>query len=329
MVSIIMPVKNGVPFIEECIQSVQGQIYRNWQLVVVDDHSEDQTKAVVRSITKSDSRVMLFNNQGSGIIAALQTGYYQARGNYITRMDADDIMAPDKLDKLRQLLLGTSKPTVAVAKVKYFSSGRLGNGYRQYQDWLNLQIDQKNQFKEIYKECVIPSPCWMTTRATLDLCNAFDSELYPEDYDLCFRFYEHSLKVEGSNEVLHYWRDHPGRASRISEDYADNSFLNLKLNYFLKLDHNPGVPLILWGAGKKGKTLARLLTERGIGFVWGTNNPNKIGHAIRGVLLQDIDIIMSRHKLCQVLIAVASPQEQKDIRDQLKLKPKLSDYWFC
>jgi len=52
-----------------------------------------------------------------------------------------------------------------------------------------------NNFQEIYKECVIPSPCWMIYRTDMDKCQAFLPNRYPEDYDLCFRFYENGMRT--------------------------------------------------------------------------------------------------------------------------------------
>ena len=323
-----MPAKNAAFFIEECIQSIIDQTHRNWELIVVDDHSEDQTANVIKSFAEKDSRIKLLKNPGSGIISALQAGYKHSSGIYITRMDADDVMVPIKLQRMRQALVEASAPTVVTGKVEYISEDQLGDGYLQYQNWLNALIDNSQHFKEVYKECVIPSPCWMTTRETFETCGAFDSTIYPEDYDLCFRFYEHGLTVAGVDEVLHNWRDHPARASRTDDNYAKNSFLDIKVNYFLKLDHNSKNQLLLWGAGKKGKKIARLLVKRNVSFIWATNNPNKIGHVIYGHKLQDIESTLQLDSPIQAIIAIADPVAQKAIKQQLKNEPNITAFWF-
>ena len=122
--------------------------------------------------------------------------------------------------------------------VKYFSEKELGNGYKNYETWLNSLTSKGLNFNEIYKECVIPSPCWMVHREDLEKVNNFESKIYPEDYDLAFRFYQIGLNCIKSNKVLHMWRDYPNRTSRTNPNYADNSFLKLKINYFLKLSYN-------------------------------------------------------------------------------------------
>ena len=137
------------------------------------------------------------------------------------------------------------------------SEGILGDGYQKYQDWLNYLSATGNNFTEIYKECVIPSPSWMMHRGDFDAIGGFKSHIYPEDYDLAFRMYKAAYKVMPCDQVIHRWRDYPTRTSRTDDNYADNRFLNIKVHYFLDIDYRPTQQLVLWGAGKKGKQIAQ------------------------------------------------------------------------
>ncbi len=329
MVSIIMPAKNAALFLPYCLDSIINQSYKNWELLVVNDHSTDNTFEILKQYNRKDSRIKVLQNRGNGIIAALQTAYLASTGEYITRMDADDIMVVDKLKLMTASLKKATEPTVVTGKVRYISEGELGDGFVKYQDWLNNQIIQNNQFKEIYKECVIPSPNWMTTRVNFESCGGFEPNIYPEDYDLCFRFYQNRLVVMGIDEVLHLWRDHVDRASRTDEHYAENSFLSLKIKYFLLLDYNPKLPLLLWGAGKKGKKLAELLTENEVPFIWACNNVNKIGHTILKQEMQDIDKVLAKEVPMHAIIAIANPAAQQEIKSGLKDNHGIEPFWFC
>ena len=146
-------------------------------------------------------------------------------------------------------------------------------------------------FQDLYKECVIPSPCWMVYRTDLEKCAAFRPNRYPEDYDLCFRFYENGLKIIPNDQVLHQWRDYPNRTSRTDKNYADNRFLAIKVHYFLKLEMDKTRPLVIWGAGRKGKLIARQLIEYKIDFQWVCNNERKIGRDIYGQILLPFNAI--------------------------------------
>ncbi|MFM1876102.1 MAG: hypothetical protein RL266_1839 [Bacteroidota bacterium] len=318
-----MPVRNAEPFLSECLESILNQTETNWELLAVDDDSTDSSHVTLQHYANEDVRIKVFQNDGSGIIDALRLAYSVSIGNLITRMDADDRMAPSKLEILKYNLICSSKESIAIGAVKYFSETPLGDGYKRYEEWLNSLTEKGSNYSEIYKECVIPSPCWMVFREDLESCGGFLPNTYPEDYDLCFRFYQHRLKPIPCKEVLHWWRDHPSRSSRNDANYADNRFLELKVKWFLELDRNPSKPLVVWGAGDKGKNVAKLLSEMDVSFHWVCNNPKKIGHTIYGVKMESASAHMNTD--AQIIVTVANPEEQQEIRYQISE----TAYFFC
>lgn len=98
LVSVIMPAYNSERFIAASIYSVQKQTYSNWELLVIDDASKDQTLAIIKDLASSDSRIKLLQNKenlGAGI--SRNKGIAQAKGKYIAFLDADDLWKPHKL----------------------------------------------------------------------------------------------------------------------------------------------------------------------------------------------------------------------------------------
>lgn len=324
-ISIILPCKNAGPFLNECLSSILAQTETNWELLVVNDGSTDDSKAIVNQFAQADKRILVFENDGSGIIDALRLAYSKSSGEFITRMDADDIMASNKLEILKRNLLKNGSGHVAVGQVKYFSNEELKDGYRYYESWLNGLTASGTNYLDIYRECVIPSPCWMVFREDLDKCGAFNSDQYPEDYDLTFRFFGNKLNVIPCSEILHHWRDHSSRSSRNDPNYADNRFLELKLMWFLKLSHDSARPLVVWGAASKGKMLSKGLLEAGIDFRWMCNNPNKINKHVYGKLMENVAGI-NQLENPQVIVAVANKDEQAEIREQLGTEEA---FFFC
>lgn len=328
-VSIITPVKNGAQFLVECLDSIVNQTHQNWELLIVNDSSTDETQSILEEYAQQDNRIVVSQNKGKGIIDALITGYEKSAGEFITRMDADDIMTPNKLELLTKKLIEKGKGYLATGFVNYFSETELGQGYFNYQEWLNGLSQTESNFDDIYKECVIPSPCWMVFREDFEASGGFNSNLYPEDYELTFRFYKQELKMVAVKEVIHHWRDYATRTSRTDSNYADNYFIQLKLNYFLELDYDNSRELELWGAGKKGKEVARFLIEKGIEFDWLSNNDKKIGKEVYGVILKD-SISALEIGTPQILIAVGSMDYNREIKKALNsknLKPNI-DYFF-
>ena len=331
MISILMPVFNAAPFLRECLQSILQQTADNWELLAVNDFSTDDSRIILEHFAAKDQRIKVFQNTEKGIIPALRLAYEQSSGAFITRMDADDIMPRDKLMLLRELLIEAGPGHLATGYVQYFSEQTLGDGYQKYEQWLNGLAKNASNFSEIYKECVIPSPAWMIHREDLDRCGAFAPDLYPEDYDLVFRFYKNGLKVVACSELVHLWRDHPGRSSRNDPNYANQQYFELKLPYFLELDHNPKQELVLWGAGKKGKQIARMLSEQLIDFQWICNTESKWGTVVYGQKLRPVKIL-DQLTDPQIIIAVAGPDDQKEILDIVEKRNWIKGknyYFFC
>ena len=320
-----MPVKNAGAYLKPCLDSILNQTEANWELVAVNDGSTDTSREILDSYSKKDNRISVLENEGRGIIPALQTAYKSTSGSLITRMDADDLMTNQKLALMKQQLLLNGFGHIAIGQVNYFSDEGLKDGYRYYESWLNGLSNAGSNYKDIYRECVIPSPCWMVFREDFEGCGGFDSETYPEDYDLCFRFYGHKLKVIPSSTVLHQWRDHSNRTSRNDPNYADNRFLDLKLKWFLELDYDPTRPLVVWGAASKGKLLVKGLQKAGVNLRWMCNNPNKINKHVYDILIENVSEIGALPNP-QVIVAVANKQEQEEIRSQLA---EGQAFFFC
>lgn len=331
LVSILIPFKNTARFLPECLDSILNQEYAQWEVLAINDHSIDDSWEVVNAFVEKDSRISVFENEGTGIIDALRTAYTESQGIFITRMDSDDVMAPNKLQVMVQSLLKRGKAHLAVGQVCYFSDRGISNGYERYEQWLNGLTLNGSNYSEIYKECVVPSPCWMAYREDLDACGAFDSNRYPEDYDLTFRFYEKGLSCIPCDQILHYWRDYDTRTSRTSEHYAQNYFLEIKLHYFLKLEYDTRRPLTIWGAGNKGKEIAKGLLKRNIAFFWLCDNPKKIGKSIYGKEMLHYSTLQGLENP-QSIVTVANEKAQKMIRDyflELGQKSGKDYFFFC
>ena len=330
LISILLPVRNAEIFLSACLESIQTQTETDWELIAIDDHSTDGSFEILNSFSKKmPEQIHVFKNEEKGIIPALKLAYSKCQGEFITRMDADDLMEKCKLASLKSLLEKNGRGHVATGLVKYFSETQLGDGYKKYEEWLNtLSLENKN-YEDIYKECVIPSPAWMCHRDDLEKCGAFEIQQYPEDYDLCFRFYKNNLKVVAAKNVIHHWRDYSNRTSRTDPNYANQHYFDLKLPYFLGLDFDKNRPLVIWGAGRKGKQLAKKLVEQKVNFHWVSNNEKKNGKMIYDKLVQHFEKINDLENP-QIIVSVASPEGQIEILNffQKKQMQKGRDYFF-
>ena len=330
LVSIIMAAKDTAPYIGECLDSIIHQTYQNWELIAINDHSSDATPDILEEYASKDPRIKVFHSVRKKLIPTLKEGYPHMTGELINRMDSDDRMPHDKIEVMVKEWLKYGKGHVIAGGTAHFrDDGEVGDGFKRYDAWLNKVATENLHLEEIYRECVIPSHCWMMHKEDLDRIGAFEPEIYPEDYDLTFRMYRDGLKIIGIDKVLHEWRDRSDRISRTWEEYKDNRYFDMKLRFFIELDRDPNRPLVLWGAGRNGKDMAKLLQEKGVAFHWVCENDNKIGHDVYGVIMESVDVIPELHNP-QIMIVVAAPSAQPIIKDQLRSwgKEVIQDYWF-
>ncbi len=100
LVSVIMPSFKSEMFISESIESILSQSYQNWELIIVDDASPDQSNSIIEKFIKKDNRIKLIKlDQNRGPAVARNEAIKIARGRYIAFLDSDDIWSPEKLDK--------------------------------------------------------------------------------------------------------------------------------------------------------------------------------------------------------------------------------------
>src|SRR5947207_2809638 len=94
-ISVLMPVYNGLPYLRQAVESVRTQTWRDWQLVVVDDGSRDRSADYVASL--GDERIVVVRQTNQGLAAALNRGLRHCQGEFIARLDADDVAEPTRL----------------------------------------------------------------------------------------------------------------------------------------------------------------------------------------------------------------------------------------
>ncbi len=105
LVSVIMPAYNSAAYISESINSLKKQTYPNWELLVIDDASQDETSQIVEGLEVNDERIKLHvlpTNQGAGF--ARNIGIKAATGDFISFLDSDDLWKPDKLEKQLEVM---------------------------------------------------------------------------------------------------------------------------------------------------------------------------------------------------------------------------------
>lgn len=102
LISVIVPIYNGEKYIEECLESIINQTYKNLQIILIDDGSKDKSGKICDEYAKKDKRIEVIHKENAGVSAARNTGLDNARGEWITFIDADDSVEKDFCKNLMQ-----------------------------------------------------------------------------------------------------------------------------------------------------------------------------------------------------------------------------------
>ena len=199
VVSVILPTYNAESYIAEALGSLTGQTFQDFEVVIVDDGSNDNTIQIIESVEDIDIKLIQRNNQ-TGITSALNRGLREASGEYIARHDADDWSAPERFEKQ----VGALKPNQEVALLGTGAYLVDANGQKISQRRVvsNPSLDDLVQHNEFVHGSV------MMRKAALESVGGYD-EWFPttEDYDLWLRLAD-EYEVRNIDEPLYYFRQH-------------------------------------------------------------------------------------------------------------------------
>jgi glycosyltransferase involved in cell wall biosynthesis len=232
-VSVIMSVYNGAKYLRPAIDSILGQTFKDFEFVIINDGSSDSSEKIIESY--NDGRIRLVSRRNKGLTASLNEGLGLAIGEFIARMDSDDISSPDRLEK--EVAFLDAHPDV----------GLVGSNY--------THIDDKGK-KTGLKSNVFTSPADL--KACLVICNQYGhgsvmlraSALaktpgykgynptvgHVEDYDLWVRM-SRVVGVANIEESLYLWRKLPGSISNSALDSQIDLTFKVRdqaFEYFLK-----------------------------------------------------------------------------------------------
>lgn len=326
VVSVVLPVRNGGEFLNEAVGSILSQTFENLELLLIDDHSTDNA---ISALDKNDRRFKVFTCNGQGVVDAFNTGLQLARGEFVARMDADDISLPGRIQ--RQLEYMENHPAVDICGccVDIFSDAGIKGGLARYQGWLNSVREPLQVHQQIFIESPLPNPSLLFRKAVLLQLGGYRNTGWPEDYDLLLRADAAGMRMGKPDHVLLRWREHETRLTHTDALYGREKFMRAK-SHFLVKHRLQGRPVIIWGAGPTGRLMFDLLTAEGAdieGFL--EVHPRRIGGLKRGLPVWPIDKIKALGN-AMLLVAVGAAGAREEIADYLHKHNKTpgGDYLF-
>ncbi|MDH5505666.1 MAG: glycosyltransferase [Anaerolineae bacterium] len=320
-VSVLIPCFNAAKTIEESLQTLVDQNHPDFEIVAVDDGSQDATLGILQAWAAQDSRVRVLPLPHGGIIAALNAGLQICQGVYVARMDADDRAHPERL--ARQAAYLDSHPDIALVSslVAGFPKEQVRQGYRIYIEWLNSLVSDQDIRREIFVESPLAHPSVMFRRSAVQDLGGYHDYGWAEDYDLWLRLNLAGARFAKLPQVLLDWREHPDRLTRTDSRYSLENFLRAKAHYLVRGPLVGRDAVILWGAGMMGRRLSKHLLREGAPLVVFVDiDPRKIGNTRRGLPIiapEDLMDWWARFQNPVVLAAVGARGARALIRKRL------------
>lgn len=327
-VSVLLPVFDSGPWLATCLRSLARQSLADWECVLVDDGSRDDSLAIARQHAAKDPRIRVFARPHAGLIASLNAGIEHCRAPLVARMDGDDWMHRDRLALQAAVFEGDSGLALLGAHVRLFPRSRLdapheralpGEAGRQrtgrfaYEGWLNAMRSVDDIERNLFVECPVAHPSWMIRRDVLER-HRYEEVDWPEDYDLVLRLHAHGERIGVLPKRLLAWRDAEDRLSRRSGRYDIDAFTRCKAAHLARSFLAASKRYALWGYGGTGRALAKRLAahDRHPACIVDVH-PRRIGQTIRDAPVIAPETLAKREKQ-RLIVSVAGEGPRNEIR---------------
>ena len=194
LISVIMPAYNSAKYIEQSIKSVQGQSYENWELLVIDDASSDETTVIIKDLAKEDCRIKLHvNDSNQGTAWCRNYAAQISQGEFVAYLDSDDIWYADKLGRQLSVLAKSDVDLV------YCSYGYIDEaGVRSPKIF---RVPEQVTLKQMLKQNVIGCSTVMVKKAVAAQYR-FSSQYYLEDFVLWLSMLKDKKQLYGLTDAL-------------------------------------------------------------------------------------------------------------------------------
>lgn len=214
-VSIIMAVYNGADFLRQCLDSFVAQTFRNFEFLVMDDGSTDDTATILNEFARKDDRFKSYRQENNGLAVALNMLIRKSVGEYIARMDVDDLVAPDRLAEQVAYLDAHPEVNLVTSGVAHF----LKNGRLVFAECPRDRSSKADE--DILSGCrntLVHGSVMLRAKALKEFPMPYRTR-YGQDYDLWIRCLAKGWKFATIPKILYFYR----KGSALQENDAKNA----------------------------------------------------------------------------------------------------------
>ena len=205
LISAVIPAYNAAKYLPQVIQSVLNQSYKDWELLIIDDGSTDDTKEVVNGFCEADPRVKLISKENGGVSVARNLGAELAKGQLIAFLDSDDLWLEDKLAVHAKYMETHPKVGASFSRVELIESDGTTT-----QKTTNNIVEKLQPQDLFYSNPTVTTSNLVIRKSVFQELNGFDESMqYNEDIDLLFRLsFQNTWEIDGIDQVLVQYRLH-------------------------------------------------------------------------------------------------------------------------
>lgn len=310
LISVIMSVYNGGNYISESIESILEQTYTNFELIIINDGSTDNTEKVIQKY--QDKRIRYYklpSNKGVGF--ASNYGLKKARGKYIAKADADDIYHPTRLLKQKTFLDENKDIAIVGTFIEFFPDNEIAAASERYKtakNYLEKYVNSISTWEDMKEKlswycCLVNST--IMARASIIKKYKYGYLSSAEDYQLFYKLNQKGYKITNINEILAKIRISSNSLSVTNRNFG--SFIapyEIKKREVKKFFNKDNREVYIWGCGGFGKNLYELLKNDGFvvnGFI--DSDETKWGNFIGGLPILNPKDVISKNKESKVIVA--------------------------
>ena len=224
LVSIVVPVYNAARFMDDTIQTVLNQTYQNWELLLVDDCSSDESVKIIKKYQKKDKRIKLFKlSENSGAAIARNTGIDKAKGRYLAFLDADDLWVKNKLE-LQVAFMQEKNAAFSFTGYEFADENGKPNGKK-------VHVPQTITYKQALKNTTIWTSTVMLDMQVINKPTIYMPNIGSEDTATWWKILKTISRAYGLNLIMSYYR-------RTSSSLSANKLTALKRtwNLYVKIE---------------------------------------------------------------------------------------------
>ena len=262
MISVVMSVYNCEHYLKESIESMLNQTYRNFEFIIIDDGSTDNSLKIINCYAKLDKRIVVVSRENKGLVKSLNEGFELAQGKYITRMDADDISHLKRLELQNEFMEENLNIDFCGTNYRYIGDGVSKEENKILEEENYVVKKKKGENLVIGSGYSICHPTFFIRKSSIQDVGFYDEKYkFAEDLAYQIKFLRKNKSIHLINKTLMYVRKHSNSKSKIEIVENAEETMRLRIDYINDKYCLENKRLFIWGAGGGGELLTNYLSR--------------------------------------------------------------------